>query len=91
MLQTIPAELILDAKAALGEGPIWDVRKQALYWVDIAGCALHIFDPATGTDRALDVGQPVGTVVPRRAGGVRQDYRGQWHRLEPGRPHHVLH
>ncbi len=70
MVQTYQAELILDAKALLGEGPIWDARKQVLYWVDISGCKVHVFDPATGQDRAVDVGQPVGTVVPRRSGGV---------------------
>lgn len=29
------AELILDAKATLGEGPAWDAKTQTLYWVDI--------------------------------------------------------
>ncbi len=70
MSHRIPAELVLDARALLGEGPIWDVRRQALYWVDIAGGKVHIFDPTTGQDRAIDVGQPVGTIVPRRNGGA---------------------
>ena len=30
---------------------------------------VHRLDPATGTDRTLDAGQPVGAVVPRIAGG----------------------
>ena len=29
------AELILDAKATLGEGPAWDSKTQTLYWLDI--------------------------------------------------------
>ena len=70
MPQTYQAALVLDAKALLGEGPIWDARAGVLYWVDISGCKVHIFDPATGADRAIDVGQSVGTVVPRRSGGV---------------------
>jgi len=28
-------ELILDAKATLGEGPVWDSKSQTLYWLDI--------------------------------------------------------
>ncbi len=28
-------ELILDAKATLGEGPVWDAKSQILYWIDI--------------------------------------------------------
>lgn len=62
--------LLFDAKATLGEGAVWDSRHQRLLWVDILGKSLHVFDPATGTDRVIDVGQFIGTVVPRRAGGV---------------------
>lgn len=29
------AELIFDARATLGEGPIWDSKTQTLYWLDI--------------------------------------------------------
>ncbi len=64
------AELVLDARAELGEGPVWDPRAQVLYWVDINGFAVHVFDPATGRDRSINVGQHVGTVVPRRSSGV---------------------
>jgi sugar lactone lactonase YvrE len=64
------AELVLDAKATLGEGAIWDAKLEILYWVDIVGCQVHVYDPATGQNRALDVGQYVGTVVPRRSGGL---------------------
>lgn len=70
MSQSISVSVALDAKALLGEGPIWDARRQALYWVDIPAGKVHIFDPATGRDRSLDVGQPVGTIVPRRSGGA---------------------
>jgi sugar lactone lactonase YvrE len=28
-------ELALDAKATLGEGPMWHARRKKLYWVDI--------------------------------------------------------
>jgi len=62
--------LVLDARAKLGEGAIWDFRQQRLLWVDIENRQLHVFDPATGTDRALDMGQRIGTVVPRRSGGA---------------------
>ena len=62
--------LVLDAQAALGEGALWDARRQVLYWVDILGKSLHVFDPGTGNDRQIDVGQAIGTVVARRQGGV---------------------
>ena len=63
-------ELILDAKATLGEGAIWDARAKVLYWVDIEAGRLHVFDPSTGSDQAFELGQMVGTVVPRARGGV---------------------
>jgi sugar lactone lactonase YvrE len=63
-------ELVCDVVAELGEGPLWDWRENCLWWVDILGRALHRFDPATGRDDRFDVGQPVGTVVVRRSGGV---------------------
>ncbi len=66
----IEAELALDAKALLGEGPWWNTRTQQLYWVDIEGNAFHVFDPTTGHDRKIDVGQMIGCCVGRKSGGV---------------------
>ena len=63
------ADLVLDARADLGEGPLWDRRSSELLWVDIMAGLLHRFDPATRTDVAIDVGQPVGCVVTRASGG----------------------
>jgi sugar lactone lactonase YvrE len=63
-------ELVLDAKARLGEGAVWDVSRQVLYWVDIEGHQVHSFDPVTGRDRSFPVGDSVGTIVPRASGGV---------------------
>ena len=63
-------DLVLDAKARLGEGAVWDAARQVLYWVDIEGQEVHVFDPGTGRDRGIAVGDSVGTVVPRARGGV---------------------
>lgn len=56
-------ELALDAKAALGEGPLWDEETQRLYWVNILESKLNVFDPATGGNEAIDVGQYIGAAV----------------------------
>ena len=58
---------VLDAKAGTGESPLWHPEEAALYWVDIPGHALHRFDPATGRDRAWDVGQEIGCFAFREA------------------------
>lgn len=63
-------ELVLDAKAALGEGAVWVADRQRLYWVDIMGKSAHVYNPASGADQVIDVGQPIGTLAPRRKGGL---------------------
>ena len=57
-------ELALEAGAALAEGPRWDARIDRLLWVDIMGCALHRFDPATGEDEATPLPDTVGAAAP---------------------------
>lgn len=57
-------ELMLDAKAELAEGPCWLADRERLLWVDIKAGRVHLFDPRTGDDRSVDVGQPVGAAVP---------------------------
>jgi len=64
------AELVLDAAARLGEGPVWSRDESVLYWVDIDLGRVHRFDPVLGADEHVDVGEPVGAVVPRRHGGL---------------------
>ena len=64
------AELVLDAHSQLGEGPVWDVQRERLIWVDITGRRVHRFDPLTGQDELRDVGEHVGAAVLRTAGGL---------------------
>ena len=42
------AELILDARNATGESPVWHAAEQALYWVDIPAGRLHRWQLAGG-------------------------------------------
>ncbi|MGG4212071.1 SMP-30/gluconolactonase/LRE family protein [Paenibacillus sp. FSL L8-0638] len=63
-IETYTANIVIDAKAKLGEGPSWDQRFQRLFWVDIKGLQLHIYDPSTCTDRTINVGEHIGAVVP---------------------------
>lgn len=67
---TAEPELALDAKASLGEGAIWNHILQRLHWIDINGRRVFTYDPVTGENRGRDVGQMVGTVVPRTRGGL---------------------
>ena len=69
MVEKWQADLVLDARADLGEGPLWDARSGELMWVDIPAGLVHRFDPESGTDRAFNVNQPVSAIVTRAAGG----------------------
>jgi sugar lactone lactonase YvrE len=66
----VPAELILDARAELAEGPLWDEDRRVLWWVDINAGRIHRFDPATGSDRVIEFGRPVGCVALRMDGAL---------------------
>lgn len=63
-------ELLVDARAELGEGALWDVPSALLYWVDIDLKQVHAYDPRTRADRVWRIGKMVGTVVTRAAGGL---------------------
>jgi sugar lactone lactonase YvrE len=58
-------ELLYDAKAWLGEGPMWDARTQTLYWVDILNKRIH----ADG-GLLVQLDEYVGCLAPRRRGGL---------------------
>jgi sugar lactone lactonase YvrE len=66
----VDVDVALDARAVLGEGPVWDQREEVLRWVDILPGLVHRFDPATGEDTAFEFGEQVGTVAARARGGL---------------------
>jgi sugar lactone lactonase YvrE len=63
-------ELVVDAHAQVGEGPVWDPRERKLVWLDIMSSQVRRFDPASGQDEVIDVGQHVGAVAMRESGGM---------------------
>ncbi|GAA3399082.1 SMP-30/gluconolactonase/LRE family protein [Streptomyces roseoviridis] len=77
------AEVAVRTDAALGEGPTWDAAGARLIWVDILGSRVHHYDPATGADRATDVGQHVGAAKPRAGGGLVVNLRDGVGRYDP--------
>ena len=65
-----PPELVLDAHAELGEGPVWNTTTKRLLWVNILAGEVHSFDPASRTDECIRVGSTVSAVAPRARGGL---------------------
>lgn len=61
---SVRVEAVTDP-VALGEGPHWSTKEQALYYVDIFAQNVHRFHPASGTHSTLHIeGGPVTFVVP---------------------------
>ena len=80
-----PFRCVLDAKASLGECPVWSVAEQALYWVDINAPALHRFDPATGDNKTMPMPQSIGCFGIRERGGFIVALRnGLWFAQQDG-------
>ena len=68
--ETPDVTCVLDARAELGECPVWSVTERALYWVDIRGAALHRLDPDTGGTRSWPMPARIGSFGLRESGGA---------------------
>ena len=66
----IAAELIVDSRCRLGEGPLWSVRERCLYWIDIESNRVHRYDPATRATAHVTLPSMIGAVVERASGGL---------------------
>lgn len=64
------AKLVYDAKATLGEGPVWDPLKQLLFWVDIERKKLHQHNPINGENRQWGFEGMLGAAVPAENGNL---------------------
>jgi len=74
--------LVLDAKAILGEGSIWHPLENKLYWIDIDGKLLHIYDPLTNKNEQYYLGARIGTVVHVRSGGALVALQNGIHKID---------
>lgn len=67
---SIEISCVAPTRSAIGEGAVWDVGDQRLWWVDIPPGLIHRFDPETGRNETFEFGEPVGCVARRDAGGL---------------------
>ena len=72
VLREIQAELVeIDLGSNdIGEGPIWLARSAELAWVDITFGLIHLFQPASGRVRTIEVGEMIGSIAPIAGGGL---------------------
>jgi sugar lactone lactonase YvrE len=60
------ARSVWSAGAELGEGTLWSVREQVLYWVDILGRQLHRYSPAQQSHQSWQFAEEISAVAERR-------------------------
>lgn len=61
---------VVSCRNILGEGAVWSVERQALFWTDIQDRRLWCLDPATGATRSWTAPDRVGCFAFRRDGGL---------------------
>ena len=79
---TAEVTCVLDARAELGECPVWAVEEQALYWVDIRAPALHRLDPDSGATRTWPMPSRIGSFGLRESGGAVVALEDGFHLLD---------
>ncbi|OJW72999.1 MAG: hypothetical protein BGO57_06850 [Sphingomonadales bacterium 63-6] len=55
-------------RCKVGEGPVWDVAEQALYYIDIVDRKVFRWDPATGEHTTWEVPDMIGSMALRGRG-----------------------
>lgn len=77
-------ELLTDDRNELGEGALWDVTEQRLYWIDSHGAMIHRAD-ARGQDRkSWKVPEHIGSMCLRASGGAVVALRNGLHYFDFG-------
>jgi sugar lactone lactonase YvrE len=75
-------ELLIDAHAELGEGPLWDVAEQRLFWIDSLGGRVHSCDADGGAPRSWEVPEHIGSLALRQTGGAIVSLRDGFYALD---------
>lgn len=57
-------------RRSVGEGPVWDVAEQAMYYIDILEKKVLRWDPASGATREWAVPDMIGSMALRECGGA---------------------
>jgi sugar lactone lactonase YvrE len=63
------AELVFEARNAVGESPVWSAAEQALYWVDIAQRNVWRWDAASNRTAQWRTREMPACLAPRASGG----------------------
>ncbi len=68
----------------LGEGPLWDVEEQRLYWIDSHGGEIHRADARGEDHRTWALPEHIGSMCLREGGGAVVSLRNGFHFFDFG-------
>lgn len=69
-MSTSEISVLLETPMLLGECPVWHPDEAALYWIDIAGKAVHRFHPQSDAHSSWPVPSEPGCIALRAGGGL---------------------
>src|SRR5579862_4991561 len=76
-------DVLVDVKTILGEGPLWDVEQERLYWIDSFGGNVFRCTADGREVRAWDVPAKIGSLALRKDGnGAIVSLANGFHRLD---------
>jgi D-xylonolactonase len=76
-------ECVWPVAATLGEGPVWSVREQCLWFVDIKRQQLHRHTPGADGGRSWPLPGPAGFALPAESGDLLIGLPGELRRFDP--------
>lgn len=62
-------EVVLPQQFLLGEGPLWDAKRNCICWIDILNGMIHEFEPSSGTHHEIELHDLIGTIALCTGGG----------------------
>jgi sugar lactone lactonase YvrE len=79
----VKIECVVEAKNWLGEGPVWDVKEGALYWVDMLEQEIWRYEPTSGKTKTWKLPKVVGAFSMRERGGAVITMRDGFYFFDP--------
>lgn len=69
-MSTSQLQVAFDTPMLLGECPVWQPEEAALYWIDIAGLAVHRLQPESGAHTRWPLPSEPGCIACCKGGGL---------------------
>lgn len=76
-------EVFYESKDLVGEGPAWNPETGKLYWVDISGKRIHVFDPVTKKDDPIPAEDLVAAIAFDKSGNIIAALSNRLVRINP--------